>query len=54
VLRVTCYLRDLADYDAVNEVYREFFNGPILPARSMVPVTGARQPVAFDAIAYRT
>ena len=54
VLKVTCYLRDAADYDAVNEVYREYFTGPVLPARSLVPVPGARTPVSFDAIAYRT
>lgn len=53
VLKVTCYLRDGADYDAVNEVYREYFPGPVLPARSLVPVPGARTPVSFDAIAYR-
>jgi len=52
VLKVTCYLRDTADYDAVNEVYRDYFAGPVLPARSLVPVPGARLPVTFDAIAY--
>jgi 2-iminobutanoate/2-iminopropanoate deaminase len=54
VLKVTCHLRDAADFDAVNEVYREYFTGPVLPARSLVPVPGARLQVAFDAIAYRT
>lgn len=54
VLKVTCYLRDAADYDAVNEAYREYFSGPVLPARSLVPVPGSRLLVAFDAIAYRT
>ena len=53
VLKVTCYLRDQADYDAVNDVYREYFTGPVLPARSLVPVPGSRLPVTFDAIAYR-
>ena len=53
VLKVTCYLRDQADYDAVNEAYREYFTGPVLPARSLVPVPGSRAPVTFDAIAYR-
>ena len=53
VLKVTCYLRDQADYDAVNHVYREYFAGPVLPARSLVPVPGSRLPVTFDAIAYR-
>ncbi len=54
VLKVTCYLRDAADYDAVNEVYRDYFTGPVLPTRSLVPVPGSRLQVAFDAIAYRT
>jgi 2-iminobutanoate/2-iminopropanoate deaminase len=53
VLKVTCYLRDAADYDAVNEVYHEYFAGTVLPARALVPVPGARSPVSFDAIAYR-
>ena len=53
VLKVTCYLRDLADFEAMNEVYREYFTGPVLPARSFVPVPGSRLLVAFDAIAYR-
>ena len=54
VLKVTCYLRDQADYDAVNEAYREYGTGPVLPVRSLVPVPGSRLPVTFDAIAYRT
>ncbi len=54
VLKVTCYLRDAAEYDAVNEVYRQYFTGPVLPARALVPVPGARLSVTFDAIAYRS
>ena len=53
VLKVTLYLRDMADFGAVNEVYRTYFNGPVLPARALVPVPGANSPVSFDAIAYR-
>jgi 2-iminobutanoate/2-iminopropanoate deaminase len=53
VLKVTLYLRDLADFNAVNEVYRTYFTGPVLPARSLVPVPGANAPVSVDAIAYR-
>lgn len=51
VVKVTAYLRDMADYDGMNEVYREFFTG-VLPARSLVPVPGSRGPVSFDAIGY--
>lgn len=52
VLKVTAYLRDMNDYDAMNEVYQQFFSAP-LPARSLVPVPGSRGPVSFDAVAYR-
>jgi 2-iminobutanoate/2-iminopropanoate deaminase len=53
VLKVTLYLRDMADFAAVNEAYQQYFTGPVLPARSLVPVPGARSAVSFDAIAYR-
>ena len=53
VLKVTLYLRDMADFAAVNEVYQEYFTGPVLPARALVPVPAARSIVSFDAIAYR-
>lgn len=53
VLKVTLYLRDLADFEAVNEVYRSYFTGPVLPARSLVAVPGSRLSVSFDAIAFR-
>lgn len=53
VLKVTLYLRDMADFTAVNEVYQQYFTGPLLPARSLIAVPGARSPVSFDAIAYR-
>ncbi|MGM0388846.1 MAG: RidA family protein [Natrinema limicola] len=52
VLKVTVYLTDLEQYDAVNEVYREAF-GEQLPARSVVGVSellgGAS--VQLDAVA---
>jgi 2-iminobutanoate/2-iminopropanoate deaminase len=50
-LHITAYLRDSADLAAMNEVYERHFTG-VLPARSLVVVTGAKMPVAFDAIAY--
>lgn len=53
VLKVTLYLRDLADVAAVNEVYQTYFTGPVLPARSLVANPGGRAAVGFDAIAYR-
>ena len=33
VLKVTLYLRDMADFARVNEVYKEYF-GPVYPART--------------------
>lgn len=38
VLKVTVYLRDVADRAAVNEVRKEFF-GPALPASTLVEVS---------------
>ncbi len=51
VLKVTAYLRDMDDYTAMNDVYRQYFTG-VLPARALVSVPGARGPIGFDAIAY--
>lgn len=51
VLKVTVYLRDMADFEAMNEVYRQYFTD-VLPARALVTVPGYRSPVAFDAIAF--
>ncbi len=39
VLRATVYLRDMADFAAVNAVYARFFPG-VPPARSTVAVAG--------------
>ncbi len=39
VAKTTIYLRDMADFAAVNEVYGEVF-GDILPARATVAVAG--------------
>jgi reactive intermediate/imine deaminase len=52
VVRVGVYLRDMGDFAAVNEAYREFFSAPF-PARTTVGVAalpfGAR--VEMDAVA---
>jgi 2-iminobutanoate/2-iminopropanoate deaminase len=39
VVRVGVFLADIADFTAVNEVYREFFAAPF-PARTTVAVAG--------------
>ncbi len=38
VVKVTCFLADMKDFDEWNKVYKEFFKGPDLPARSTVAV----------------
>ncbi len=36
VVKTTVFLRDIADFAAVNEVYARFFDGDVKPARSCV------------------
>ena len=54
VVKTTCFLADMGDFAAVNEVYKEFFSAPY-PARSCVAVAalplGAR--VEIEAIAVK-
>lgn len=38
VVRVDIFLKDLNDFSMVNEVYQEYFQGPIYPARQTVQV----------------
>ena len=54
VVRCGCYLTNMADFPAFNEVYRQFFTSDPLPARSTVQVSGLAGPdflVEVDAIA---
>lgn len=51
VLHVTLYLRNMDDFNAVNEVYRTYFTGT-LPARSLVPVATAPYACSFDAVGF--
>ena len=54
VLKVTCFLADMNDFNAFNEVYKEFFIFEQNPARSCIEAArlpkGAR--VEVEAIAY--
>jgi 2-iminobutanoate/2-iminopropanoate deaminase len=54
VIKATVFLRDMADFTPMNEVYSEYFKKPY-PARSTVAVTGlpldAR--VEIEVIAYK-
>lgn len=40
VLRCTVYLRDMADFAAVNAVYAKYFSGDTPPARATVAAAG--------------
>ncbi|TFK30226.1 Endoribonuclease L-PSP [Coprinopsis marcescibilis] len=37
-VKVNIYITNFADFPALNEVYTEFFNGPVKPARTCVGV----------------
>jgi len=50
VVKVTTYLTDLNDFDAYNEVYKEFFQEP-LPARVTIGCELKGIPLEIDAIA---
>lgn len=56
VLKTTCFLADMNDFVAFNEVYTEFFGSDSAPARSCVEA--ARLPkdakVEIEAVAFRT
>ena len=54
VIKCTCHLADIRDFDAFNEVYSEFFEG-ILPARTTVQSgLGGGIKVEIDAVARRS
>ena len=55
VLKTTVFLRDMSDFAAVNEVYSEFFNGKVQPARSCVQAAKLPKdmPLEIEAIAIR-
>lgn len=54
VLRCSCYLTNMDDFAAFNEVYRRFFTSTPLPARTTVGVSRLASPdflVEVDAVA---
>ena len=57
VVSVTAYLADMNDYARFNELYREYFKTPPLPARSTVAVSalarGARVELTMTAVRSR-
>jgi enamine deaminase RidA (YjgF/YER057c/UK114 family) len=51
VVKCTCHLADINDFEEFDKTYREFFTG-VKPARTTVqPVLGERIKVEIDAIA---
>lgn len=51
-VRVGVYLRDFADFPAMNEIYREFFGTENLPARTTLPVALNGFDIEVDAVLY--
>ena len=52
VLKVTFYIRNMDDFQAINEVYSQYFANEPRPARALVPVATSRSACSFDAIAF--
>ena len=51
VVKCTCYLADIADFDAFDAVYRQYFRAP-LPCRTTVEAGLGGIRVEIDAMAY--
>lgn len=55
VVKTTVLLQDIADFAAVNEVYAQFFDGEILPARAAFAVNALPKGalVEIELVAYK-
>lgn len=55
IIKTTCYLSDIEDFAAVNQVYDEYFNKAAYPARSAVEVSALPKGalLEIDAIAVK-
>ncbi|WP_327003602.1 RidA family protein [Dactylosporangium sp. NBC_01737] len=51
-VRVGVYLRDFADFPAMNAIYSEFFGAENLPVRTTVPVPLVGFDIEVDAVLY--
>lgn len=51
-VKVGVYLRDFADFPAMNEIYIEFFGTENLPVRTTIPVALEGFDIEVDAILY--
>ena len=54
VIKTTIFLTDLNDFQKVNNIYKEFFKGPVTPARACVEVSSLPKGVSveIDCIAF--
>ena len=55
VLKVTVYLANMADFAAMNAIYKEFFDGQTFPARTTIQAAALPMGIAveIDMIAYQ-
>ncbi|BFU43760.1 RidA family protein [Krasilnikovia sp. MM14-A1004] len=51
-VRVGVYLRDFADFAEMNEIYAQYFRGPVPPARTTVPAALVGFDIEVDAVLY--
>ena len=51
-VRVGVYLRDFADFPAMNAIYSEFFGAENLPVRTTIPVALVGFDIEIDAVLY--
>ena len=55
VVKTTCFLADMGDFATVNEIYAQYFNGAILPARAAFQVAALPKAamVEIELVAYQ-
>ena len=49
VIKTTVYLTNIGDFAKMNEIYAEFFNGPMLPSRTAIEVSHLPKDVLVEA-----
>ena len=55
VVKTTVYLRNMDDFEAVNKIYGDHFNGSVLPARSAIGIEKLPKgsAIEIEVIAYK-
>jgi len=53
IVKITIFVRNMGDFEAINKVYSEFFRGTIFPARSLIQAAALPKgaPIEIEAIA---